>query len=158
VRTQEPLLLKQSGKILLADDSVLGRFAPLLGSSEAFNLAARANTTIRAAANVTEVDFAQPVAVAFPYKARPLNGVWATAPYLHNGSIRTLDELLKPSKEREPKFHLGSLEFDPVGVGYKDEGDFVFDTTLPGNSNAGHDYGVFDEVERRQLIAYIKSL
>ena len=100
--------------------------------------------------------------IALSYKGRPLNGIWATAPYLHNGSVRTLDDLLKPAKERKP-FHVGSREFDPVNVGYEDKGDFSLDPNIPGSSNAGHDektYGgkIFDETERKQLIEYLKKL
>ena len=90
------------------------------------------------------------------YKGRPLNGIWATAPYLHNGSVPNLYELFLPScnedeikagKEcRSNKFTLGSREFDPVKVGlvskkiskYPDL--FEFDTTLAGNKNGGHEY------------------
>ncbi|MEO6786199.1 MAG: di-heme-cytochrome C peroxidase, partial [Chthoniobacteraceae bacterium] len=99
--------------------------------------------------------------VQFQYKGRPLNGIWATAPYLHNGSVPTLDDLLKPASARKPTFKLGSREFDPVKVGYVDEGDFIFDTKAnPGNSNAGHEYGetVFTDAERAQLIEYMKTL
>lgn len=103
---------------------------------------------------------------AYPYKARPLNGVWATAPFLHNGSVPNLDELLKEASARQKTFRIGSAEFDPVLVGYRtDLGESVFDTTAsPGNSNAGHDKlggaytKVFTADERRQLIEYIKSL
>lgn len=99
--------------------------------------------------------------VMFQYKGRPMNGIWATAPYLHNGSVPTLDELLKPASARKPTFKLGSREFDPVKVGYVDDGDFIFDTRAnPGNSNAGHEYGetVFTDAERAQLIEYMKTL
>ncbi len=78
------------------------------------------------------------------YKARPLNGVWTSAPFLHNGSVPNLYELLLPAKKRVKHFHLGSWEFDPKNVGYVSsvtDNDFVFDTSLPGNSNAGHEYG-----------------
>ncbi|MBI1345520.1 hypothetical protein GC163_04460 [bacterium] len=93
------------------------------------------------------------------YKARPLNGVWATAPYLHNGSVPNLDELLKRPGKRVKQFQKGTSNYDPVKVGYENEGPFLFDTTLPGNSNLGHNYGPeFTEEERRQLIAYMKSL
>ena len=54
------------------------------------------------------------------YKARPLNGIWATAPYLHNGSVPTLDDLLKPPSERPKRFRVGCTEFDPVKVGFVD--------------------------------------
>jgi mono/diheme cytochrome c family protein len=86
------------------------------------------------------------------YKARPLNGIWATAPYLHNGSVPNLYELLLPSCApdeqsegpcRAASFHVGSREFDPVKVGFDttaQAGSYVFDTSLPGNSHAGHEY------------------
>ncbi len=47
------------------------------------------------------------------YKARPLDGIWATAPYLHNGSVPTLADLLKAPDERPKTFRVGSREFDP---------------------------------------------
>lgn len=95
------------------------------------------------------------------YKARPLNGIWATAPYLHNGSVPNLDELLKLPADRIKQFRLGTQEFDTEKVGYKNLGNFLFDTTQPGNSNAGHVYGPkdgFTAQQRRQLIAYMKLL
>ena len=102
------------------------------------------------------------------YKARPLNGVWTSAPYLHNGSVPNLYQLLLPAKERVKKFYLGSSTFDPEHVGFdmtQVEGAFLFDTTLPGNSNAGHEYGTgYDDLpeltenDRWALIEYIKTL
>lgn len=102
------------------------------------------------------------------YKARPLNGIWATAPYLHNGSVPNLREILLPAAKRSATFHLGTREYDPEAVGYKEavefEGrkSFVFDTSLPGNSNAGHEYGAkegqLDDTQRRELLEYLKSL
>ncbi len=88
------------------------------------------------------------------YKARPLNGIWATAPFLHNGSIPTLMDLLKPAEERPKLVKLGHTEFDPVNVGipqdgknqtrknlrYTREGYFVLDTDVAGNSNRGHEF------------------
>ena len=55
------------------------------------------------------------------YEARVLHGIWATAPYLHNGSVPSLWELLKPAKERKPTFKVGSRVFDPKNVGYDTE-------------------------------------
>jgi hypothetical protein len=96
------------------------------------------------------------------YKARPLSGIWSSAPYLHNGSVPTLAELLKPAADRIAHFHVGSREFDPENVGLAaaaDEHSSAFDTTLPGNSNAGHAYGTtLSDTEKRDLLEYLKSL
>ncbi|MBM4133915.1 MAG: hypothetical protein FJ245_09130 [Nitrospira sp.] len=77
------------------------------------------------------------------YLARPHAGIWATAPYLHNGSVPTLRHLLSPVEQRPMRFCLGALEFDPANVGFKSDclpGEIPFDATLPGNSNAGHEF------------------
>jgi hypothetical protein len=78
------------------------------------------------------------------YHARPLAGIWATAPFLHNGSVPSLYELLLPAYRRSKTFYLRGANFNPRAVGiYADsaeEGAFLFDTTLPGNSNAGHEF------------------
>lgn len=101
------------------------------------------------------------------YKARPLNGIWATAPYLHNGSVPSLYELLKPASERVSDFHVGSRVFDPVTVGYvitPSPNSFRFRThgddgkPIPGNSNAGHEYGTkLTDEQRWQLVEYLKT-
>jgi hypothetical protein len=96
------------------------------------------------------------------YKARPLDGIWATAPYLHNGSVPNLYELLLPVERRTKEFYVGSTEFDPKHVGFatkESPGTTMFDTSDPGNSNSGHDtYGDFNDDERWQLVEYMKSL
>ena len=109
--------------------------------------------------NASTLSFQEPKAIPFAYKARPLNGIWATAPYLHNGSVPTLDQLLTPAQDRKDKFFVGSREFDPEKVGFDTEhGLFQFDTHQPGNSNSGHDYGFQDPQQRKALIAYLKTL
>lgn len=114
---------------------------------------------------VVDLNLAEPKAIEFKYKGRPLNGIWATAPYLHNGSVPNLDELLKPANARNGHFKVGSREFDPVLVGLRtDQGSFDFDATLPGNLNVGHEYPrpsnrlPLTDDERRQLIEFLKSL
>jgi mono/diheme cytochrome c family protein len=107
------------------------------------------------------------------YKARPLNGVWAIAPYLHNGSVPNLEALLSPDDSARPaRFWMGSKQFDPVKVGYDGveiKGATLFDTTQPGNSNVGHRFkdgprgnGVIGPAlsaeERAEVIEYLKSL
>jgi hypothetical protein len=98
------------------------------------------------------------------YKSRPLNGIWATAPYLHNGSVPNLYELLLPADQRTKTFSAGSAELDTKAVGQRtDVGPSTFDTSLPGNLNSGHDgpaYGTdkLSEEQRWQLVEYMKTL
>ena len=101
------------------------------------------------------------------YKARPLNGIWASAPYLHNGSVPSLFDLLHPADQRPASFHVGSRQFDPTKVGFKtDDPAFPeFHTRdaagkpIPGNSNAGHEYGMdLSDDESWALIEYLKNL
>ena len=77
------------------------------------------------------------------YKARPLHGIWATAPFLHNGSVMNLYELLLPAKDRRRVFYVGGREFDAVRIGLdtrRGPGRTRVDTSLPGNSRIGHEY------------------
>lgn len=107
------------------------------------------------------------------YPARPLDGTWATAPYLHNNSVPNLYELLLPAKERSTTFYTGLVEFDPKKVGFatsRFKGGFKLDTGLPGNSNSGHEFrnapartkGVIgpelSDAERWQLVEYLKVI
>jgi len=93
------------------------------------------------------------------YWAANLAGVWARSPYLHNGSVRTMQELLTPPGERAKSFHRGSRTFDEKEMGYTDEGAYLLDTARPGNSNTGHRYGTELSVEeKRDLIEYLKTL
>jgi len=98
------------------------------------------------------------------YKARPLNGVWATAPYLHNGSVPNLTELLKPAAQRLKKFSIGAKTYDPVNVGFVTDAAGLpkFDTGGTGSSNMGHEgdeYGTnLSDAEKKQLIEYLKTL
>ena len=98
------------------------------------------------------------------YKARPLEGIWATAPYLHNGSVPTLYALLQAPADRPKTFSVGTRVYDPKTVGYDTRpsaagNSFVFDTSRPGNSNKGHDYGVgaLTETQRLELLEYLKG-
>jgi hypothetical protein len=106
------------------------------------------------------------------YKARPLDGIWASPPFLHNGSVPNLYLLLGTVDARPKKFFLGNREFDPKYVGYDYstlDGGFELDTSVPGNSNAGHEFrdgpkgnGVvgraLSEDERWALVEYLKAL
>lgn len=109
------------------------------------------------------------------YQAPPLDGVWATAPYFHNGSVPTLAGVLD-SKSRPKQFtrsfRTGREDFDATNVGWKfepveriDESRSayerrrVYDTTQPGRGNQGHTFGDhFTDAERRAVIEYLKTL
>jgi hypothetical protein len=100
------------------------------------------------------------------YESRVLSGIWATAPFLHNGSVPNLWELLKPAKERKAMFMVGSRLFDPKNVGYATDetpfknGAFVADpANANGNGNGGHEYGTTPTEEQRwAIIEYLKTL
>ena len=104
------------------------------------------------------------------YAGLPLDGIWATAPYLHNNSVPTLRDLLKPAMNRPTVFRVGHRDFDPQNVGYVQPNDLtgvdplqVFDTRNAGNSNAGHDGPAFgadglSEDDVNALLEYLKSL
>jgi len=100
------------------------------------------------------------------YLARPLNGIWATAPYLHNGSVPTLYDLLHP-EQRPAKFSMGGREYDPQKIGFAPQtagvnGLWIFDTTQPGNSNTGHSGDKFgtalSEDQKSALLEYLKTI
>lgn len=102
-----------------------------------------------------------PTADLLSYKARPLNGIWASAPYLHNGSVPSLHALLLPPASRPARFSVGRWEYDPKNVGYVSDGQvpFVVDTTVSGNGNGGHEYGTkLSEEDRWALVEYLKTL
>ncbi|UZJ43702.1 cytochrome c [Marinimicrobium sp. C6131] len=114
---------------------------------------------------------ARPYQSLLAYKGRSLNGIWATAPYLHNGSVPTLYDLLLPAREegdpqegeyRPETFQVGSREFDPVKVGFRTEGyeGFTQTTHRLGDRNTGHEYGTstLTEAERWALVEYLKTL
>jgi hypothetical protein len=110
--------------------------------------------------------FSPPPAVAgAAYESRVLNGVWAVAPYLHNGSVPNLWELMKLAKDRKSSFMVGSRIFDPKNVGYATDespfktGAFMADpANANGNGNGGHEFGAgLTDDERWAIIEYMKT-
>ena len=78
------------------------------------------------------------------YRANDLRGLWFTAPFLHNGSVPTLADLLNPASQRPATFM---------------RGNFAFDTTVQGNSNSGHEFGTsLSAADKTALVAYLNSL
>ncbi|WP_414664138.1 c-type cytochrome [Horticoccus sp. 23ND18S-11] len=104
----------------------------------------------------------------YGYANQPLDGLWLRAPYLHNGSVPTLRDLLKPADQRPKAFHRGYDVYDPKDVGFvsqvateKSRKYFRFDTSLPGNGNFGHEgreYGTeLSPDAKNALIEYLKK-
>lgn len=106
------------------------------------------------------------------YVAPPLDGVWATAPYLHNGSVPTIQALLKSSTRPTCwTWSYDSSDYDPSALGWRyqesechsalppEERGAVYDTTQRGYGNQGHTYGdQLDDDERSALLEYLKTL
>jgi hypothetical protein len=100
------------------------------------------------------------------YPAKPLAGIWATAPYLNNGSVANMWDLLTRPENRPKSFTVGSREFDTKTLGYRSTPDapsagplFVLDATIAGNSNQGHVYGMqLTDDDKWALIEYLKVL
>ena len=102
------------------------------------------------------------------YANQPLDGIWLRAPYLHNGSVPSLRDLLEPADNRPKTFYRGYDVYDPKNVGFltdvaEENGKkyFRFDTALPGNGNQGHEGKVFGTElpadEKTALIEYLKT-
>ncbi len=101
------------------------------------------------------------------YIAAPLGGIWLRGPYLHNGSVPSLRDLLQPQGQRRPAFFPGNDVIDPVNLGFlstveEEPGRRKFqryDTTKPGNSNAGHLYATgLSGAEKDALLEYLKTI
>jgi hypothetical protein len=100
------------------------------------------------------------------YANMPLDGVWLRAPYLHNGSVPTLRDLMEPPENRPKVFYRGYDVFDRKKVGFvstvaEENGHcyFRYDTALPGNGNGGHLYGtVLTPDEKEELVEFMKRL
>jgi mono/diheme cytochrome c family protein len=96
------------------------------------------------------------------YLSSPLDGVWLRAPYLHNGSVPTLRDLLLPPAQRATTFYRGNDLYDATNVGFVSapaDGATLIDTTRAGNGNGGHVYGTdMSAVDRDALLEYLKTL
>lgn len=99
------------------------------------------------------------------YASMPLDGLWLRAPYLHNGSVPTLRDLLKPPEDRPQVFFRGYDVYDFLNVGFVSAGPeaerlgFKYDTRTRGNGNRGHTYGTDLPLEKKEdLLEYLKTL
>ena len=104
----------------------------------------------------------------YGYANMPLDGIWLRAPYLHNGSVPTLRDLLEPGAKRKKTFFRGGDLFDSVRVGFVEAAEgrgnqppFLYDTALPGNGNQGHEgkmYGTeLPALDKDALVEYLKT-
>jgi hypothetical protein len=98
------------------------------------------------------------------YSNMPLDGIWLRAPYLHNGSVPMLRDLLKPVEERPTVFFRGYDVYDFENLGLVSSGPeaeaegFRFDTSERGNGNQGHLYGTgLSEQEKQELLEFLKT-
>jgi hypothetical protein len=94
-----------------------------------------------------------------------LDGIWLRAPYLHNGSVPTLRDLLTPAAERPSVFYRGYDVYDPVNAGFIVQGEDAQrigskqEANRKGNSNRGHEYGTtLPATDKEALIEYLKML
>jgi len=98
------------------------------------------------------------------YANQPLDGIWARAPYLHNGSVPTMRDLLEPPDRRPTVFYRGNDVFDQAALGFvanvpSENGRtfFRYDTSVPGNGNGGHLYGTsLPDADKLAVIEYLK--
>ncbi len=99
------------------------------------------------------------------YANQPLDGIWLRGPYLHNGSVPTLRDLLNPEAARPAAFYRGNDVFDQTGVGFVSNVAEAngrrftrYDTSVPGNGNGGHDYGTtLPESDKAAIVEYLKT-
>ncbi|HQU97666.1 MAG TPA: cytochrome c [Nitrosomonas sp.] len=99
------------------------------------------------------------------YVAVLLDGIWLRGPYLHNGSVPTLKDLLRKAEDRPEKFFRGYDLIDPKNIGFVSSGAMaekvgvLYDTKVSGNSNVGHNYGTdLPEDQKEALLEYLKTL
>jgi hypothetical protein len=99
------------------------------------------------------------------YLSVPLDALWTRAPYLHNGSVPTLRDLLQAPENRPKVFYRGYNVFDPKNIGFVSDGPearrtgFRYDVAQVGNSNQGHAWGTqLPEKDKEALLEYLKTL
>jgi len=161
------LLVLSVGGSILQSYKLPGLGLP--GSDEGGPEQLQATLPTNATAASTSARLCSPAATViapFPYESRVMEGIWAAAPYLHNGSVPTLMELLTPDSQRVSQFMLGPA-YDINGVGLslqQTKFNFTLTTTdcsdrNSGNSRCGHNYGTtFSAADKKALLEYLKSL
>ncbi len=106
------------------------------------------------------------LAIGCAYESRVMEGIWAAAPYLHNGSVPTLADLLEKPENRPVSFPVGAeYDLEKIGLAATQPGsDYVLQTTgcedvSSGHSRCGHDFGSdLSESQKKALLEYLKTL
>lgn len=178
-----PLLTKPLGATDAAFNvlslSVLGtiiqHYAPIVAASQGAETQGAETQAFHLPPNLKDLQdaFRTPAVVEgaetgpYPYESRVLEGIWATAPYLHNGSVPTLTDLLAPVEQRPAAFKIGpNYDIEKIGLAAEQTkfGDQILTTTdcsarNSGNSRCGHDYGVtLSAADKKALLEYLKTL
>lgn len=160
--------LEDKAKDLLSDD----RFAQLAGAFQTdlkdLLTGAQAQPKQTEAVDTTQSGAYRNCGKTEPYcyESRVMEGIWAAAPYLHNGSVPTLWDLLQPAAERPAAFAIGpAYDLDKVGLAAEQTRfDFTLQTTdcsdrNSGRSRCGHEFGTWlTEAEKKALLEYLKTL
>jgi hypothetical protein len=147
--------------------AILQHYVPIGLKAKSQEDAERARSLFRPETQDLKGAFKAPAAAApSAYESRVLEGIWAAAPYLHNGSVPTLAELLKPAAERVSAFKIGPA-YDPVNIGLaidQTKFNYTLETTdcsdrNSGNSRCGHEFGTgLSPDEKKAMLEYLKTL
>ena len=144
-------------------------YVPILETTAAIGISAaiKTGTLVQRFPDI-DFDFSSaPPAESGSYEARVLQGIWVAAPFLHNGSVPNLEELLKPAAERVTTFDIGpNYDLESVGLSTdQPEGSYTLQTGCSpdsldsGNSNCGHEFGTdLSDENKKALIEYMKTL
>lgn len=163
----KPLYVEHCGSCHLPDGQYTGSVVPI---DDIATDPGRLDTWTQEAADLTNKEingmgYERPDMIkTHGYMAQILSGVWLNAPYLHNGSIPNLYELLLPVEQRSTYFYRGYDVYDKEKLGFISDNRAAqkaqyFDTTQRGNSNSGHEYGVsLGREDKRALLEYMKML
>jgi len=146
--------------------AILQHYIPIKLKAKSQEEAERARSLIRPETEDLKGAFRAPRAAAPAYESRVLEGIWAAAPYLHNGSVPTLAELLKPVAERVTAFEIGPA-YDPINIGLaidQTKFNYTLETTdcsdrNSGDSRCGHEFGTeLSADEKKAMLEYLKTL
>ncbi len=162
------------GSHFQAGQGLLGKITPIeqIGTDrhrlDSYTLALAVNQSLLYAGTSDASERFSNFRKTYGYANMPLDGIWLRAPYLHNGSVPTLRDLLEPSPERPSLFYRGDELYDAVRVGFVSNVKqrsgrplFAFDTRVEANGNSGHEGAEYGTTllahDKDALIEYLKT-